>query len=95
MFGFAEGRDALITVVFDTDDISAETFGRHWRTAVYAQTMSDASHLAGSAYTVFCAMIGREAPPLSSWHSNWRKLPTGKPRGLYSGATGNAVPASE
>ena len=23
------------------------------------------------------------------------KLPTGKPRGLYSGATGNAVPASE
>lgn len=77
IFGFAEGRDALITVVFDNDGINDETFGRHWRTATHAQTASSADYLEDAAYTVFSALLGRVAQQPRAWLGEWREqLPT-------------------
>jgi hypothetical protein len=77
VFGFAEGRDALITVIFDTDHINDETFGRYWRTAQHIDTASDPDYLERTAYTVFAALVG--LPDIQSpagWNGNWRsRLP--------------------
>lgn len=77
VFGFAEGRDALITVIFDIDDINNETFGRRWRTATQAQTVSSADYLEEAAYTVFSALLGRAEQQPPEWCCNWcEQLPT-------------------
>ena len=73
VFGFAEGRDALITVIFDTDSINDETFGRHWQTATHAQTVNNTAYLERSAYAVFCALVGYESYQIVGWKQNWRE----------------------
>lgn len=77
VFGLAEGRDALVTLIFDTDGISAELFGRHWSTAAHTQTVNTPAYLEDAAYAVFAALVGRTVPNIAGWRSDWREhLPT-------------------
>lgn len=77
VFGVAEFGDALITVVFTTDQISEDTFFRHWRTATHTNRMSDLADFDLLAWTLFSALVGAPANTPPGW-DDWRlQLPAG------------------
>ena len=73
VFGMAEGYDALITIVLDTDSLSEEAFSRRWRSAQHTSTVSGTEYLEDTAYSVFAGLIGRlGVVEPHGWRSDWR-----------------------
>lgn len=78
VFGVAEFGDALITVVFTTDQISEDTFMRQWWTATYTNRMSEDGYIERLAWTLFAALVGAPVTAPAGWRADWRRqLPAG------------------
>jgi hypothetical protein len=76
IFGFGEQGDALITIVFDTEHVSSDTFDRRWATARHSDTVQTAAYLADAAWCLFCALTGPAPAGLQGWRADWaERLP--------------------
>ncbi|GAB4203653.1 MAG: hypothetical protein OHK0022_28070 [Roseiflexaceae bacterium] len=74
VFGFAEGDDALITVVLDAP-ASFSSFARRWETARHVHLDSDPETLVEIAYAVYCSLVNLPwdyDPP--GWVATWREI---------------------
>ncbi|HNP70386.1 MAG TPA: hypothetical protein PKK15_04735 [Kouleothrix sp.] len=80
IFGFAEYGDALITVVFDTEQISHSVFIKRWKTAEHVNTVGDSRYIRDAAWKTLNALVGDKSGDIAAdlgWRSDWRKqLPT-------------------
>ena len=76
VFGFAEGDDAMITLVFTGTGelISSDIFSQHWRTATFTNAWGDLDYIEHAAYTVFAALVGLPGvEPPGRWDDDWRE----------------------
>lgn len=75
VFGFGEFGDALITVVFDTDQIDYDTFYVRWHTAMFTNAIATPGYLCDAAWALFAALTRsrNSANDPLGWRDDWRR----------------------
>jgi len=76
VFGFAEGDDAMITLIFTGTGelISRDIFSQHWHGAQFTRAWGDLDYIERAAYAVFAALVGLPGiEPPGRWDDDWRE----------------------
>lgn len=76
LFGFAEGDDPLITLVFgDPWNVTFDDFAEDWRKCRHAQPWGDPEYIERAAYNVFQVLVGRAVDGWTlrhDWSPEWQ-----------------------
>lgn len=71
LFGFAEGENALITLLLESKPLSFLEFCQRIRTAQFCEPQTTPTDIEHAAYAIYAALAGIQAEAPSGWQPGW------------------------